>query len=154
MKFAYLAALALGLPTLASADETMAGDLTIVHPRAFETPATAKTGAGYLTVVNDGEESDTLLAVQADFPKVMLHKTEEVDGVAKMSHVEHIAIPAGETVELAPGGYHVMFMGLDGDPFETGETIPATLVFEKAGEVAVEFKVEERDAKADHSSHD
>ncbi|MDP5359854.1 MAG: copper chaperone PCu(A)C, partial [Paracoccaceae bacterium] len=57
-------------------------------------------------------------------------------------------------VQLAPGGLHVMFMGLGGDPFEVGETFPATLVFEKAGEVEVVFYVEERTAEAmDHSGH-
>ena len=68
-----------------------------------------------------------------------------------MNHVGRIEIPAGETVKLKPGGLHVMFMGLE-DPLTEGENIPATLVFENAGEVEVTFNVEARDG--DHSGHD
>jgi hypothetical protein len=139
---------------MAGAHEFKLGDLTIDHPYAIATAATAKTGAGYLAITNGGSESDTLVAVRADFPRVMLHGTEvDTDGVARMSHVEAIEIPAGETVTLAPRGLHVMFMGLDG-PFEEGEAIPAILVFEKAGEVPVEFHVESRGAtpEADHDA--
>ena len=147
-------AVALGLPSLAAAHDYKLGDLGIIHPMAFETPVTAKTGAGYVIIANDGETDDALLEVRAEFPKVMLHKSEEKDGIASMTHVDKIDIPAGEVVELAPGGFHVMFMGLGGDPFEHGETVKATLVFEQAGEVEVEFKVVPRGAEDDHSGHD
>ena len=62
-------------------------------------------------------------------------------------------VPAGETVTLEPGGYHVMFVGLAGDPFEVGDAFPATLVFEKAGEIEVVFEVEKRNHTQDHSNH-
>ncbi|MFV2054159.1 copper chaperone PCu(A)C [Aliiroseovarius sp. YM-037] len=137
------AALALGF-SMAHADEFIAGELTINHPMAFETAKTAMTGGGFLSVTNNGTEDDRLIAVRADFPKVELHTTEEKDGIAKMMHVDAIDIPAGETVALEPGGFHIMFMGLGGDPFEIGEEIPATLVFENSGEVEVMFNVEER----------
>ena len=157
MKFTpVLAALALGLPTLAPAHDFKLADLEIQHPVAFETPVAAKTGAGYLTIVNHGDTDDSLLEVRADFPKVMLHLSEEKDGIATMTHVDKIDIPAGQSVELMPGGLHVMFMGLGGDPLEEGEEIKATLVFEHAGEVDVVFNVEPRSETAegmDHSSH-
>ncbi|QBF33649.1 copper chaperone PCu(A)C [Thalassococcus sp. S3] len=141
-----------------SAHEYRLGDLVIDHPMAFETANTAMSGGGYLTIVNEGETPDRLVAVRADFPKVMLHGTEEKDGVARMFHVDGIDIPAGESVALEPGGLHVMFMGLRDDPFEVGETFSATLVFEQAGEVDVVFNVEARDgshgAGMDHSGHD
>lgn len=150
-----LAALILSA-TAATAHEFTLGDLTINHATSFETPVTAKTGVGYLTITNAGTEADRLLGVKADFPRVMIHDTEEKDGVARMFHIDAIEIPAGETVTLEPGGMHVMFMGLDGDPLEVGEKIPATLIFESAGEIDVEFSVEAR-AKAakkhDHSDH-
>lgn len=141
--------IALALPSWALAHDFTVAGLEIQHPVAFETPVTAKTGAGYFTVSNTGDTDDMLLEVRADFPMVMLHKSEEKDGIASMSHVDQIAIPAGETVELAPGGFHVMFMGLNGDPFEAGEKIKATLVFEHAGEVDVEFSVEPRPGAAE-----
>ena len=145
-------AIALGLPTLAAAHDFTIGDLEIVHPMAFETPVTAKSGAGYLEIINKGGADDALLEVRADFPRVMLHKSEEKDGIATMTHVDRITIPAGQTVALAPGGFHVMFMGLNGDPFEDGEKIRAVLVFENAGEIAVEFNVEPRQG-GDHAGH-
>lgn len=157
MKHILALTVALGLPGLAAAHEFTAGDLEVIHPMAFETPKAAKSGAGYLEIVNMGDAADALLEVRADFPKVMLHKSEEKDGVASMMHVDKIAIPAGETVSLAPGGFHVMFMGLNGDPLEKGEKIKATLVFERAGELEVEFTVEPRrgaDGHADHNHSD
>jgi periplasmic copper chaperone A len=130
--------------TTGQAHEFTAGALTIEHPMAYETAASAKTVGGYLTIINNGTENDRLTGVQADFPRVELHTTEEQDGVARMVHLESIDLPAGGTVAFEPGGYHVMFMGLGGDPFEPGEKIPARLVFEKAGEVEVVFNVEAR----------
>ncbi|WP_298922510.1 copper chaperone PCu(A)C [uncultured Roseobacter sp.] len=159
MKFLFQAATAalFTFTTVAFAHEYTVGDLVIDHPRAFETAKTAKTGGGYLLVTNNGDTADRLIEVRADFPKVMLHTTEETDGIARMMHVDAIDIPAGETVALEPGGFHVMFMGLNGDPFEVGEEVPATLVFENAGEVEVMFNIEERSSghenKDDHSEH-
>lgn len=141
MKIALTLALAL-IPTFGMAHDYKIGDLMIAHPVARVTAATAMTGAGYMTVTNTGETDDVLLEIRADFPRVMMHDTETVDDIAKMIHLEILAIPAGETVTFAPGGKHVMFMGLMGDPLEEGEIVPATLVFENAGEIAIEFNVE------------
>jgi copper(I)-binding protein len=138
----------------AGAHEFKLGDLTIGHPYAFETAATAKTGAGYLSIANAGGAPDRLLAVEADFPRVQLHVTEvDAAGVARMKPLETLEIPPGATVTLEPRGTHVMFMGLDA-PLKAGEAIAATLVFEKAGEVAVEFNVEPRQggAEPDHGA--
>jgi len=140
-------AVALALPGLAAAETVTAGDLQITDARIFETAATAKAGGGYATITNQGDSADALIDVAADFPKVELHESYEEDGVMKMQHVERLEIPAGGSAELAPGGYHVMFMGLS-EPFEQGDEIPVTLSFEKAGDVEVIFHVVER--KAEH----
>lgn len=153
MNIKTVTAAALMLPGLAMAHDFQAGDLKISHPMSFETPISAKAGAGYMTITNEGDTADSLIEVRADFPRVMLHKSEEKDGIATMSHVDKIDIPAGGTVELVPGGFHVMFMGLDGDPLEDGETIDATLVFEKAGAVDIVFSVEPRAASHDEKEH-
>ena len=154
MKHLAFALALLALP--ASAHEVKTGNLVIDHPYALETAATAMSGAGYMTITNTGSAPDRLLAVRADFPRVTLHGTEtDAQGVARMIPIEGIAIAPGETVTLAPGGMHVMFMGLDGDPFEEGERIPATLIFERAGEIAVEFWVERRGGgMTGHEGHD
>lgn len=153
---ATIAALTLGLGT-AQAHEFEIAALSVDHPMAYETAPTAHTGGGYMTITNTGDTADRLLAVKVErFDKVMLHESKEsADGMASMSHIEAVDIPAGETVTFQPGGLHVMFMGLGGDPLEVGETIPAILVFEKAGELAVDFNVEARDGASheDHSDH-
>jgi periplasmic copper chaperone A len=137
------------------AHEFTVGDLTIGHPYAIATPAGAKTGAGYFSVTNAGGEADRLVAVKADFPRVDLHTTEvDAAGVARMVPLEALEIPAGATVTLEPRREHVMFMGLTA-PLVEGERVPAVLVFEKAGDVAVEFAVEARKAGngMEHTGH-
>lgn len=138
----------------ASAHDFKVGDLTIEHPYSFATPPGSATGAGYLIVTNSGATDDRLIDVKTDFSRNMLHKTEMVDGVMKMRHqMGGIPIPAGETVTLEPGGFHVMFLDLK-SAFKDGDKNAATLVFEAAGEIDVMFNVEKRDGKAmDHSGH-
>lgn len=152
-----LALAVLACPSLAMAHDYTIGDLIIMHPVAYETTATAMSGAGYMTVTNNGETADRIIRAEADFPRVMLHETKIEDGVATMTHLEGVEIPAGATIAFEPGGKHVMFMGLDGDPFEIGEEINVKLVFENAGEIDVVFKVEARDhandKAEDHSGH-
>jgi copper(I)-binding protein len=69
-----------------------------------------------------------------------LHKTVEADGVMKMEHVEALDIPADGMLEMKPGGYHIMLMGLT-QPLKEGDEIEITLTFEKAGEVKLKAKV-------------
>lgn len=141
---------------MAMAHEVVTSTIVIDHPYALETPITAMSGAGYMTITNTGEQSDRLVSVRAAFPRVTLHRTEtDAQGITRMLAVDAIEIAPGETVTLAPWGTHVMFTGLDGDPFTEGERIPATLVFEQAGEIAIEFWVESRDGGGSgHQSHD
>jgi copper(I)-binding protein len=155
MKTLLLSAAFAASATLAFAHDFKVGDLTVAHPMAFSTLPTAKTGAGYLAVTNNGSTDDTLLEVRADFPRVMVHDTEIDDaGVARMFHVMSLPIPAGETVTLEPGGKHIMFMGLDA-PLLEGQEFAGTLVFETAGELDVMFQVEDRVLDAmDHSEMD
>lgn len=138
----------------AQADDYTLDDLQIVHPRAFETPKSANVGGGYMTITNTGAADDTLIDVRvAEIPRIELHlSATDENGVATMTKQEGgIPVPAGETVTLKPGGLHVMFMGLGGDPFEVGERINATLVFETAGEIDVTFDIEARTA-GDHGA--
>jgi len=144
---------------IAHAHDYTIAEISITHPMTFETAKTVNVAGGYMTLENSGDTNDTLIEVRvATIPRVELHLSEtDANGVARMIKQDGIPVPAGETVTLKPGGLHVMFMGLNGDPFELGEEIPATLVFEQAGEVEVIFNVEERgadDHKAmDHSGH-
>ncbi|MDX8348868.1 copper chaperone PCu(A)C [Cognatiyoonia sp. IB215446] len=148
MKMTKLAALAFltAIGTAASAD------MQIADIRAFETAPTAMAGGGFMQITNTGTTDDRLVAVEADFPRVELHSHDfDSEGIARMIHLEDgIAVPAGETVTLEPGGLHVMFMGLRGSPLVAGETVDATLIFEEAGPVPVTFDIVKRDMQHGH----
>ena len=103
-------------------------------------------------ISNTGTTDDRLIGIEVpSVAKAELHTTEHsADGVARMMHVDAIDIPAGETVLLERGGMHVMFMGLSA-PMVEGQLVPATLIFEQAGRVEVEFSVDPSDG-ADHST--
>ena len=131
------------LPTIALADDYQIADLVIGHPTAKPTIKTAMAGVGYFTVTNNGDRDDVLMDVRADFARVMMHDTKVVDDVATMPHLAEVPIAAGEVITFATGGMHVMFMGLNGDPFEVGEKIDAVLVFAAAGELSIQFSVED-----------
>lgn len=139
MKTTVLIAALLAAPA-ALAGSITEGSLTIDTPVARETPKGARAGAGFFAVTNTGSEADRLVAVTADFPRVEIHETIMEDGIARMQQIEGLVIEPGETVTLQPGGKHIMFMGLS-ETFDVGEEIPATLVFERAGAIAITFEV-------------
>jgi len=126
----------------ASAHDYKAGSLEISHPWARATAPGQTMGAGYLTIENNGASDDKLISVTTDAAAMTeVHEVVNENNMAKMRAVEAIAIPKGQTTKLAPGGYHVMFMNIKA-PFKEGEKIHATLTFEKAGPVKVDFAVE------------
>ncbi|MGJ3262960.1 MAG: copper chaperone PCu(A)C [Salinarimonas sp.] len=129
------------LPAFA-ADTFEAGDIRVETPWSRATPGAAPVAGGYLTIVNTGSEPDRLVGGSAEIAeRFEVHSMETVDGVARMAPVEGgLEIPPGASVALAPGGYHVMFMGLR-RPLAEGESFEGTLVFERAGEVPVTFAV-------------
>jgi copper(I)-binding protein len=127
---------------IAAAQTYSAGNLEIGGPWARATPKGASVGAGYLTITNKGTEPDRLIGgTLAPASRFEVHTTVTEGGVAKMRQITGLEIKPGETVELKPGGMHVMFMGLK-QPLTQGQTVKGTLVFEKAGTVAVEFAVQ------------
>lgn len=83
------------------------------------------------------EAGDTLLGADAAGAEMaMLHRGVSHDGVAGMEDVERVSLPPGQVVKLAPGGLHIMLMGLAA-PLRAGGTVAVTLHFEKAGDVIV-----------------
>lgn len=135
----------LGVAVAAQAHEFTAGKLEIGHPWTRAT--TAEVGVGYLTVKNSGKDADTLKGASfAGAESVMIHQSVVKDGMASMQMVHAgVVIPAGGEVKFAPGGYHLMLMGLKA-PLKEGDMISGTLVFDKAGVVPVGFKVEKAGA--------
>jgi copper(I)-binding protein len=126
-----------------SAHEYKIGNLQIGHPWSRATPKGATLAAGYLTIKNNGSEPDRLVGGSADFAgRFEIHEMKMEGGVMKMRSVSNgIEIKPGETVELKPGGYHLMFPALK-TQLEQGRKVKGTLRFEKAGSVDVEYAVE------------
>jgi periplasmic copper chaperone A len=143
--------LALSMGSAVQAHQYTAGDLSISHPHIPLPAASAKSVGGYLSISNTGAEADRLIGVEVPVVKhAMVHTTiHGEDGVARMTHLEFLDLPAGETVTLERGGLHVMMMGLQSALTE-GQMVPATLIFEKAGRVEIEFSVDPV-KDADHS---
>jgi len=128
------AALALLLAAnMALAGTLSVGSLTITGLWATATPPGAPTAAAYLTITNNGTTADSLVAVSSPMASVgMLHRMDLSGGIASMQMVPAIDIPPGKTVRLAPDAFHVMFVTLK-QPLKAGETMPVTLIFQKAG---------------------
>jgi periplasmic copper chaperone A len=118
------------------------GAIHIAQPWARATPKGASSAAGYLTVTNNGTMPDRLNCVSDDASaKCQIHSMTMENGVMKMRPVEGgVEIKPGEAVTLKPSGLHVMFLELK-HPLEQGKTVEATLQFEKAGTVKVEFPI-------------
>ena len=136
-----LTALALAAPAVAH--EITSGDIQIIHPHIPQPAATAKAAGGFMAIVNTGTEPDRLIGVETDIAaKAEVHESRvDANGVGTMEHVDAVEIPAGETINLEHGGYHIMFMGLTGTLTE-GEVHKATLIFERTGRVEIEFMID------------
>ena len=120
----------------AFAHSVTVGALSLTDLWTRATPPGAPSAAGYLTIANTGKEPDRLLsATSGGAAKGELHLMAVKDGVMTMAPVDGgIAIPAGGSVTLAPGGLHIMFITLK-DGLKEGGQMPVTLTFEKAGKV-------------------
>jgi periplasmic copper chaperone A len=112
--------------------------MVVEQPWARATPAGAPTGAVYMTLANKSNAADRLTAASSDVAaKVQIHEMSVVKGVMQMRQLaDGLAIPAGASVTLKPGSYHVMLIGLK-KPLVAGETLPLTLTFAKAGNISV-----------------
>ena len=140
--FAATATLA-GSTIAARAAEYDVGSIHIAQPWARATPKSAKSAAGYMTITNKGSAPDRVNCVSSDASaQCQMHSMTMEGGVMKMRPVVGgLEIKPDETVTLAPSsGLHVMLETLK-HPLEAGETVKATLKFDKAGTVDVEFPV-------------
>jgi len=117
--------------------------ITVQEPWARATPAGAMSGAAYMTLANKTSTADRLTGASSDVAaKVQIHEMKVVNGVMQMREVTGgLAIPAGGSVTLKPGSYHVMLMGLK-KPLVAGQSIPLTLTFAKAGNISVTVPVQ------------
>jgi len=129
----------------AQAHEYKVGPIAIDHPWIRATPKNAPVAGGYLKITNTGKEADRLIGGTAAFAgRFEIHEMSHEGGVMKMRALpKGVEIQPGETVELKPGSFHVMFMELKEPLVKDQKPRPkGTLVFEKAGTVEVEYAIE------------
>jgi copper(I)-binding protein len=126
-----------------SAQQVKIGDLVLDQAWARATPGGAKVGGGYLTIENKGATPDRLIGGSSPAAgKIEVHEMAMNNGVMTMRPVKGgLSIPPGQSVTLAPGGYHIMLMELKA-PLKKGDKVPVTLAFEKAGEVKVTLDIQ------------
>jgi copper(I)-binding protein len=126
----------------AHADDYQVGSLTISKVWSRPTAGQTPNGAVYMSIANKGRASDRLVSVEADAAgKAELHTTVADRDVMQMRPVPSIDVGPGKTVELKPGGLHVMLLGLKA-PLTAGKTFPVVLKFEKAGTTTVQVTVQ------------
>jgi copper(I)-binding protein len=121
--------LVLAIAAAFAALPAVAGELAVVNAWSRSTPPVAKVGVVYFTL----KKSDRLLKLSTPVAsKVEVHRTEELDGIARMREVAVLHVDAGQTLEFQPGGLHVMLMGLR-KPLIAGTSYDLDLLFEVAG---------------------
>ena len=130
----------LGLGFMAAGTALAAG-LTISDAWSRSTPPGVTVGVAYFTLRNDTGKSDRLLKISSSVAeKVQVHRTEILDGIARMREVAVLHVAAGETVKFEPNGMHLMLMGLK-KPLVEGQAFELNLVFEVAGRKNVKVAV-------------
>ena len=128
------------------------GQLKIENPYARATVPGQKAAGGFMKIENKGT-ADQLIAASSPVAGEMQLHTMTMDGnVMKMREVKAIEVPANGTVELKPGGLHLMFMDIK-SPLKAGEAVPVKLKFQKAGEVEIKVPVREISAGSGHMKH-
>lgn len=129
-------------PQVISAARARVGALDISNGFTRAMPPAARTGGGFLSITNTGATDDRLLAVRSpQAGKMELHDmTMRNDVMVMREIIGGLLLPAGETVHLAPGGKHMMFLQVE-TPFVKGTEVQITLQFEKAGTVELALPV-------------
>ena len=135
---------------LALAATPAAAQIAVEDAWIRATPPGAKTAAGYLVIRADA--ADRLVSVSSPAAeRVTTHITVHEGDVARMREVKGYDVPAGGTLELKPGGAHLMFVNIKA-PMKEGMTVPATLKFQHLGEFKLEFQVRPL-AGGEHHGH-
>ena len=115
--------------------------MNVSHGWVKEAPPSAEVLAGYMNLQNQSPQAQTLLGARsADFKSVMLHQTVSKGGMAHMNHTPRIEIKPGSTLQLTPGGYHLMLMSPK-KVLRQGDQVEVLLEFQGGLVVPVKLKV-------------
>ena len=135
---------AVALPV--SAERYRTGSLIIEGAWARELPPVSVNGAAYVTIANEGERADRLAgASSAIAGRVEIHVHEQAGEMMAMRRLDGLDLPPGEYVRLAPGGMHLMLIGLE-HPLENGGRFTVRLTFASAPPIEIEVPVMAMDA--------
>lgn len=135
------------LSSPAWAHEEKSDHLTVSHPWSRATASSQKVGAVFMSISTKAEIEDRLIGAESpDAETAQIHGHTMVNDVMRMRPVDGVTIPATGEAVLAPGGFHIMLIGLKAPLFEE-TVIPLTLVFEKAGKVEIEAVIEAAGAR-------
>jgi copper(I)-binding protein len=131
------------------AEEAATTRIVVTQAWSRATPGGSRVAGAYLIIENKGSTADKLLSAATEIAKkVEIHEMTVNDGVMTMRAVEGgLSIEPGRAVKFAPGGLHLMIVGLAA-PLVRGDKVPVTLRFEKAGEITVSFDVQAMGATA------
>jgi len=145
------------LRSFVAAAALMAASPALAAPQveaAWSRPAAqGTTGAGFMTLANPDAKADALVAVESPLAReVQVHLSSMKGGIASMQRAASVPIPAGGRVTFAPGGYHLMLMGLT-KALNAGDMVPATLTFASGAKVKASFVVGLGPPVAGHQHH-
>jgi periplasmic copper chaperone A len=128
--------------TAATEQRTGQAAVQVTQAWARATPEAAPVAGAFMTIVNESDQADRLLAVESAIAEqVEIHEMRHEDGMMKMREMENgVPVPAHGTLELKPGGYHLMLVR-PVKPLQEGDQFSATLVFEHAGRQEAHFDV-------------
>lgn len=136
--------------------EDTASDIIISDIYAFATTATAKNGAAFLKIINNGNNDDELIEAKSDIADITEIHENIIDadtGRMMMRKINTLTIPMDETTLLQPKGHHIMFLNLK-SPLTSGEHFPLTLIFENAGEKIINVEIIDAGTTPDDNHHD
>ena len=140
MKALVMAVLLYGWSLPATADPA----ILVENAWVREAPPGAQMMSAYMTVKNTGPDDIVLASVGSPtFTMVMMHKSEIVDGIARMSHQDELLIPAGGSVELKPGSFHLMMPAPD-ERLRSGDRVEFNLIFTDGGTARVQADVRKK----------
>lgn len=134
----HLVALSLVLPSLALAE------VTVKEAWIPEAPPSAQAMGAFMTIENsDAQAVKVVKASAPNFDRVELHESIEENGMHKMVAQPFLSIPAKGSLELKPGGYHVMLIGVQ-QPSKAGDVIPIELTLDNGQKLMVNTSVYKR----------
>ncbi len=117
-------------------------------------PSVSRVTAGYVTFKNVGPNYDELIKVETNATQSSsLHKTDHAGKSTGMRAIKSIVLPANGSVELKPGGLHIMMRGLDHSKFDQQEVITATFHFLESPPQTIEMIIKSSHEEVTHKHH-